>query len=67
MEEILNDFDEQYKEHGVQKVILGDEMYRPGVQPASGSTNFNTGTVSKEPPSGYVNSNQSPTQNWGIK
>lgn len=59
--------DEQYKQYGKHTVTPGDETYRPGVQPASGSTNFDPGTVNKEPSSGFVNPNQSPIQNWGIK
>jgi len=59
--------DEQYKQYGKHTPTPGDETYRPGIQPASGSTNFNPGTASKEPSNGYVNPNQSPIQNWGIK
>lgn len=58
--------DEQYKQYGKHAVSPVNERYRPGVQPSSGSSNFNPETVTKELSSTDVNPKQSPVQNWRI-
>lgn len=59
--------DEQYKQYGKNTVTPGDETYKTGVQPASGSPSFNPNVNTLNNTGGGVSPNQSPSQNWGMK
>lgn len=60
--------DEQYGQYGKHDSVTTDKNYRPGVQPESGTPNFNPGTEYKPNINGGgVNPNQSPYSNWGAK
>lgn len=60
--------DEQYKKYGKHEASPTDKNYRPGVQPESGSSNFNPGTqyVPNQNNNG-INPNNSPYDNWRNK
>ncbi|MEN2665823.1 hypothetical protein [Listeria aquatica] len=57
--------DKLYKNYGQHKTIETDKNYRTGIQPGSGSTNFNPGTQ-YEPKSNKhgVGTNNAPSENW---
>lgn len=55
--------DDQYNNYGKHESSTTDKNYRPGVQPESGSGNFNP-TPNQV---GGVNPNNSPYSNWGNK
>ena len=58
--------DELYEQYGKHNSATTDKNYRPGVQPESGSPNFNPGTEYKPSTNnGGINPNQSPYANWG--
>ena len=60
--------DELYKQYGKHDSATTDKNYRPGVQPESGSPNFNPGTEYKPSTNnGGISPNQSPYLNWGTK
>ena len=60
--------DEQYKQYGKHDSVSTDKNYRPGVQPESGSSNFNPGTEYRPSTNnGSVNPNKSPYANWRTK
>lgn len=60
--------DEQYNNYGKHGASPTDKNYRPGVQPESGSPNFNPGTqYTPNQSNNGVSTNNSPYNNWGNK
>ncbi|MFD2307665.1 T7SS effector LXG polymorphic toxin [Enterococcus termitis] len=60
--------DNLYKDYGKHEASPTDKNYRPGVQPESGSPNFNPGTqYTPNQGNNGVSPNNSPLDNWGVK
>lgn len=60
--------DNLYKDYGKHEASSTDKNYRPGVQPESGSSNFNPGTqYTPRKSDNGINPNNSPFDNWGVK